>query len=123
MKNKGFTLIELLGVIIILALLMIIVFPSIINSIKKSSNEKDELVVDLIYNATDMYISKNKNNYPKNNGNVYCIPLTQLKDTDYLKEEMLDIGEVDPCSKTVKITVTDKYSYEIVDNDKCEELY
>ena len=39
LKNKAFTLIELLGVIIILALLMIIVFPSIINSVKNSSNK------------------------------------------------------------------------------------
>ena len=38
MKNKGFTLIELLGVMVILALVITLAFPSLINSIKKSYN-------------------------------------------------------------------------------------
>ena len=40
MKNRGYTLIELLGVIIILALLTTLVFPSVINTIKKSNDER-----------------------------------------------------------------------------------
>ena len=40
MKNKGYTLLELLGVIILLALLTILVFPSVINTINKDTDTK-----------------------------------------------------------------------------------
>ena len=58
MKNRGFTLLELLGVIIILALLTTLVFPSVLNAIKKSSDQTDKLSMDLISNATDIYIER-----------------------------------------------------------------
>ena len=41
MNNKGFTLIELIGVILILALLAIIVFPNILSSISKNEKTLD----------------------------------------------------------------------------------
>ena len=38
--KKGFTLVELLGVIVILSLLMLIVFPNVLSVIKKSNEDK-----------------------------------------------------------------------------------
>ena len=78
MKNKGFTLIELLGVIIILSLLVIIIFPSIIGSVKNSGEKTDELMLDMIYNAADLYISSNPNEYWKEEGNKYIVSLDSL---------------------------------------------
>ena len=49
--KKGFTLIELLGVIIILSLVSLIVYPSVINTIKNSQNKVDNKTKELIYNA------------------------------------------------------------------------
>ena len=69
MKNRGFTLLELLGVIVILALLTTLVFPSVLNAIKKSSNQTDKLSMDLISNAADLYIENNANDFEKTNGN------------------------------------------------------
>ena len=57
MKNKGYTLIELLGVMIILAALVTLVFPSLINFIKRSTNETNELTSKLSYAAAEMYIN------------------------------------------------------------------
>ena len=88
MKNRGYTLLELLGVIVILALLTTLVFPSVLNAIKKSSDQTDKLSMDLINNAVDLFISENKNDYPKINGNTYCIPLVELTKSDYLKTEI-----------------------------------
>ena len=45
MKNKkGFTLVELLGVIIILSLLIVLVFPKIVNSVKNSTKDTDDTI-------------------------------------------------------------------------------
>ena len=42
MKSKGFTLIELLGVIVVLALLALIIVPSVTKSIQNGQKEADE---------------------------------------------------------------------------------
>lgn len=124
MKNKGFTLIELLGVIIILALLMIIVFPSIINSVKKSSNKTDALTLDLIYNAADLFISEHKTDFPKRAGNKYLIELKDLVDEGFLvapiklSDNDLDITN----SKCIQVIYQESYNYELKDNGTCEEL-
>ena len=90
MKNKGFTLIELLGVIVILAILMIVVFPSVISTIK-SNTEKTENQVDmLIKNSAKLYINDNIENYVKSSENTYCIPITELIGTGGLTEEIIN---------------------------------
>ena len=121
MKNRGFTLLELLGVIVILALLTTLVFPSVLSVIKKASNKTDELSMKLISNAVDLFISENKNDYPIVKGNVFCIPLTKLQNTEYLNENILELNEIDVDNKVVKVTVIDDYDYEIVDKNQCEE--
>lgn len=121
MENKGFTLIELLGVIVILALLMIITFPSVINLIKSSSNEKDDLVMDLIYNATEMFIKDNRNSYPSVDGNSYCITLTDLIEHGDLKGPINLNNEDVTNKKSVQVTYSDKFSYELKDSNSCIE--
>ena len=111
MSNKGFTLIELLGVIIILALLMILTFPSIINSIKSTSNKKDKLVIDLVYSAAEMFIKDNRNIYPDEEGNSYCITLTDLIEHGDLKGP-INISDEDVTNKkSVQVTYSNKFNY------------
>ncbi len=122
MKNKGFTLIELLGVIIILALLMIMVFPSIVNSVKKSSNKTDDLTKQLIYNAADLFIDQHKNEFPKIKDNKYIIELKTLVDEGFLvapiklSDSDLDITN----SKCIQVTYQDDYKYELKDSGTCK---
>jgi len=124
MKNKGFTLIELLGVIIILALLMIIVFPSIINSVKNSSNKTDDLTKELIYNAANLFIDDHINDFPKMNGSKYSIELSTLVDEGLLTGPIklsgsdLDITN----SKCIQVTYNNGYKYELKDSGTCENL-
>lgn len=122
MKNRGFTLMELLGVIIILALLMIIVFPSIINSVKNSSNKTDTLTKELIYNAADLFISEHKNDFPKMNGSKYSIELKDLVDEGFLispiklSDSDLDITN----SKCIQVIYQGSYNYELKDTGTCK---
>ena len=117
MKNKGFTLIELLGVIIILALLMILVFPSIINSVKNTSNKTDDLTKKLIYNAADLFIDEHKSVYPKVSGNKYRIGVWELVSEGLLSSpiKLSDSDEDVTNTKCVDVTYTTDYEYELID--------
>ena len=116
MKNKGYTLIELLGVMIILALLVSFVIPSVINSIKSSTEKKDNLVNDLIINAAEMYVGDYSNNFHETYGNTYCVSLNTLKENNYLKDS------VEEKDVTVKISYINKFNYEVVDTNSCQDF-
>lgn len=124
MKN-GFTLIELLGVIIILALLMALTFPNIINLIKSSSEKSDNINMELIYNAADLYIKGNKNDFPRINGNSYCITLNDLVDYGVLKSPIKLTGSDIDITKTksVQVIYNNSFKYELKDIDDCIENF
>lgn len=122
--KKGFTLIELLGVIIILALLMIIVFPSIVNSVKNSSNKTDDLTLDLIYNAADLFIKDHINNFPKMNGSKYSIELKDLVNEGLLVAPIkLSNSDADITNnKCIQVTYQNDYTYELKDSGTCKQF-
>lgn len=120
--NKGFTLIELLGVIIIIALLAVIIFPNIINSVKNSSNKTDELTLELIYNASSLYISSHQNDFSKINGKKYTIELKELVDEGYLVSpiKLSDSEEDITDQKCIQVTYNDGYNYELKNTGECQ---
>lgn len=118
MKARGFTLIELLGVIILLALVLTLVAPKIINSMRESQQQVNELTQTLIYTSTENLINDNKNLFKKVNGNSYCVELRELVDTNYINEIELDNKNVTD-SMSVKITYNNGYKYEIIEKEKC----
>ena len=121
-NKKGFTLIELLGVVIILGLLVTLVLPSIINSIKKSSDETDTITKDLVLNAVDLYIRDNKNYYEVSNGSEFCIPLIDLTNSSYLKTPLSYKNNDDITNNySVKVYFNEKYSYELIESKNCPE--
>ena len=122
MKKNGFTLIELLGVIIILALLIILVFPSIINSIKKTSGKIDDLTLELVYSAADAYIAKHKSAFPKKNGNKYAIALQELVDDGLLISPIKSANNDEDLTKlkSVQVTYYNGFNYELKDNESIE---
>ena len=117
MKNKGYTLLELLGVIVILSVLITLVFPSIINFIKKGNDKIDSITNDLIINAAGSYINDNSSKLYLTSGEEYCVSVDTLIGKDYLDESLIEKNLY--ASKSIKITYTDKYNYEITDTDTC----
>ena len=115
MKNKGFTLIEVLGVVILIALLLLIVFPNIINFIKKSSDEKDRLTDELIISAADSYIKDHINDFPKMKNAKYAIELKDLVDEGLLVSPIKYSDSKDITNdKCVQVTYeNNNYSYEL----------
>ena len=123
MKNKGFTLIELLGVIILLTLLIIIVYPNIIDSVKNSSEKTDELTLRMIYDAADLYVSDNKKKFTGTYNGKYIIDLKDLVDADILSSPIkLSNSDDITNDKCVQVTYSyeDGYKYELRDNGECE---
>lgn len=124
MKNNGFTLVELLGVIIILALLTILVFPSIINSVKSSGEKTDALTLDMIYRASELYISNHKSDFIKKEGNKYVISLKDLVAEDLLASPIkLSDSDIDITNtKSVQVIYSNgKFTYELKNSGECVE--
>jgi len=87
MKNKkAFTLVEMLGIIAILAVVLLVTFPILNNSLKAmKENENKNLMTNLKISA-EAYIESNINNYPEldKSGSV-TITIKDLYDANMLK--------------------------------------
>lgn len=119
MKKNGFTLIELLGVIVLIALISLLSFPSILNHIKKSQDIIDKTTNDLVINATKNYVSDNLNYFPKVEGNVFCLTTSELLSKKYLDKGIIEENE-ELKNKIVRIKYSTVYKYTVVDN--CEGI-
>jgi len=123
MENRGYTLLELLGVIVILALLTTLVFPSVLNVIKKSSDQTDKLSMDLISNAADLYIENHADNFRKRNGSKFIIDMNELIEDGNLSSNVKISDIEDIKNKCVQVTyINNDYSYELKDKDTCEHF-
>ena len=119
--KKGFTLIELLGVIIILALLVVLVFPSIVNSVRNSSKKTDDVTLQLIYNASNLYIDNHKNNFPRINGGKYIVDLADLIGEGHLVSP-IKLSESDDDitnKKCVQVIYNNGFDYELKNYSEC----
>lgn len=122
MKRNGFTLVELLGVIIVLSLLVILVFPSIVNSVKNSSTKTDDLTKEMIYKAADLYISNHKGEFIKTNGSQYVIDLKDLVEEEHLSSPIkLSDGKDITNNKCIQVIYNDGYKYELKNIGTCNE--
>lgn len=120
MKKRGFTLVELLGVIVVLGLLMLFVFPNVVNQLKKGKGDISSAVETLIFNSAGNYIDGNLNTYPVSTDTTYCLTLEQLVSAGEIKENLLidDQGKKLHLGKKVEVTIKDgKKSYKM--NDEC----
>ncbi len=125
MKKKGFTLVELLGVIVIIAVISLVAFPTIMSQFRKNRKNISNVVKQTITEASLVYVEKNQNQYPKVSGNIYCVTLTQLVNNGNLSEPLKDpsTGEEIPLSHKVKITVENNIFYsEYIGEDSCSEF-
>ena len=117
--KKGFTLIEVLGVIILLSVIIVIIMPNIINSIKKANKQGDIYTASIIYDAVEKYMY-DTNIFEEKNGNTYCVEISELTHNGYI-ESPIRYNDNDNIEDTmsVKLTYNKKWSYSIVNNNQC----
>lgn len=119
MNKKAFTLAELIGVITLLAILSVLIAPTIINQIRNSKNKIDEVTEQLIFSATGNYLDSRVSIYPKKSSNVYCITLNDLVNDNKLQAPVVDAsGNSMDLGTFVKVeVVSNQYSYSL--SKKC----
>lgn len=118
-KEKGFTLAELLGVIVILGLLMLLVFPAVINQLKEGKSAISSAVQNLIFNSTGNYIDGHQNLFSTSSNVTYCITLEELVNADEIQRSLLidENGKELDLKKKVEVKiVAGKKSYQMNDN-------
>lgn len=90
MNKRGFTLVELLGVLVILAVIVALVFPSVSSVLKKTKETVYNVELKKILDATYDYTLKNTSILPNINETKY-ITFGQL-----LKERLIDCNLKNP---------------------------
>lgn len=123
-NNKAFTLVELMGVITIIALISVLVAPTIINQIRSSKGRVDKVTEKLIFSATDLYLDENKDTFLLKEGNAYCVTLEDLVNDDKLQAPLLNSnGDEIDLSLYVKVAVINSQygGYEIT-NECVEQI-
>ena len=63
--KKGFTLIEMLGIIAVLAVVLLVTFPVLNNSLKNMKEDQNENFLKNLKISTEAYIELNRKNYPE----------------------------------------------------------
>lgn len=117
--KKGFTILEMLGVIILISLLVILIFPNITNSIKNKQKEIDSISIEILKQASNLYVQNNQKNYAKIDNNKYCITISELINSGYLKDSFKYNGEDIKDTKKIQVTYNNGYEYELVDSNEC----
>jgi len=118
--RKGFTLVELVGVVIILGIVVLLAFPPLLGMIRDANREITKANETLLLTATDQYVDTYKNDFPKTDGNVYCVSYGDL-----IKDEKIPSNIPNKDGKTldyntlIKVTVNNgKYEYAL--DNSCE---
>lgn len=121
MKKNGFTLAELLGVVVILGLLLLLVFPSVVKELKEGEASIDNAVEQIIKNGASNYVENHKNTYPANKNATYCITLSTLVDAGEISKSLLidKKGNALDLGKKVEVQVQNGQKiYKM--NDQCQ---
>lgn len=116
MKNRGFTLAEVLGVITIIALLALLVTPSVTKIIKKNKEKLYDIQIETIESAAKDYAIKNTDLLPEE-GNSIIITLGELKRSGFLTEEVRNPITKELFSDDLKIEIANvqgEYTYTVM---------
>ena len=118
MQNKGFTLIELLGTILILALVMLIGVPKIIEIVYKSKMEIMVKNEQKLTKATENYLVKNRHKFPKGIGDTVEVTLSELRVDGFMDIIKSPYGN-NNCNGYVLVTKIDKHEYNYMPHLNC----
>ena len=89
-NNKGFSMVEILAVVVILGVVSTIGIVTVSKLIDKSRIHYYETQENQLVLAAQSYTNDNKNILPKTVGEMRTITLKELRDNNYIKEEIVD---------------------------------
>lgn len=106
-NNKGFTLIELLAVITILGIVAIISIVAVTRLINKSKDEQRNSQKKTAEMAAESYLQSNRKYLPKSIGETTTITIKNLREANYLKEDLVD-GNGKNCMQKSYVVISKK---------------
>ena len=111
-NRRGFTLVEIIVTVAILGILTTVAVASVSNLTKKARSEKDNQNVNTLKMAAESYAQANKEYLPKLVGEWTTIDISELKNSNYIKEEIRDQNDKSCMSESyVDITKVSKKEY------------
>ncbi len=114
-KQKGFTLVELLAVIVVLAIILAIAIPSVLNIIKNTRYNSFKSDEELFVKAAKTYLTSNANLLPQTLNDTLKVYLSDLVINSYIEniKDPLTNNEckIDRSYVLVTNTGLNKYSY------------
>ena len=118
MKKNGFTMVELIAIIVIMACILLIVLPSINNTIKNSEEKEKQEALNSIYMAAENYLMANYDDHKIDNvGDTTYINIMDLISNDYMSIDTLNPNNDSTFSNkdVVKVIRNDDgtFSYEL----------
>lgn len=87
-NNKGFTLLELLGVIVVLAVIAVIVYPSIEKNLKDTREDLYNTQIQMIENSLEQWALVNRDELPTGDGEYVTVTLKQLVDEGFVDADV-----------------------------------
>ena len=94
LKSKGFSMIELLAAIVVVGLLAVISISAVTRYINKTRQQKVVQNKKNVAMAAELYLQANRDLMPKMVGEIKYIPVMDLRNTNYIKEDVTnDKGE------------------------------
>ena len=118
MNKKGFTLVELLAVIVILTMLGVFTVSIILDKMDSTNSEIDEATKTIITTAAENYYNKHKDNFATKAGNVYCIALNEVLESENITDLSAKTNaNITDSSTFVKISFSsERVIYDVVNN-------
>lgn len=116
MKNKGFTLVEIMAVITIVAIVVLILVPSIDSLIKSSKDDTYDMQIKLMEESLQNWAAKNVFALPTNENETLTITLADLKKGGFIDPEVRTSKTNECFSNNIELVITkknNKYTYKV----------
>ena len=104
-NNKGFSLIELLGALVILAIISVVTIVSVTKFLDQSREQKVVQNKKNVSVAAELYLQANRDLLPTVIGASTKIPLSELRRSNYIKEDVTN-SKNETCMEKSYIKVT-----------------
>jgi prepilin-type N-terminal cleavage/methylation domain-containing protein len=118
--KKGFTLVELLGVMVILGILALVVFPPTLNQIRNTKKNISDSEMLIVESSTDLYLAQHGNDYNLELNDIYYVLIGDLVKDGVLDESFTEniskINDLEIVENYMKITILEnnQREYEVV---------
>ena len=120
LNKKGFTLVEILAVVVILGIIMVISVPAVSKWIDRGKAESKESQKSTLVMAAQSYAQGNSTVLPKAIGQTTIITAKELKNANFLKEDLYDADKKRCMDSIVRIYKYNKSGYTYTAYIYCE---